>query len=72
MVHFMNAVGKGKYSLTLAVIRQIVLNIPILFLLNHLFGMTGIIWTQATADLINVVISYIIYNRVIREIVKTA
>ena len=70
MVHFMNAVGKGKYSLTLAVIRQIVLNIPILFLLNHLFGMTGIIWTQATADLINVVISYIIYNRVIKEIVK--
>lgn len=71
MVHFMNAVGKGKYSLTLAVIRQIILNIPILFLLNYLFGMTGIIWTQATADFINVIISYMIYSRVIKEIVKT-
>lgn len=70
MVHFMNAVGKGKQSLLLAVIRQICLNIPILFLLNHFLGMTGIIWTQATADFINVIISYIIYNKVMREILK--
>ena len=61
MVHFMNAIGKGRVSFSLAVIRQLVLNIPILFLLDHLFGMDGIVWTQLTADVINVLISYLIY-----------
>jgi len=64
MVHFMQAVGRGKTSFYLAVIRQLCLNIPILFLLNFLFGMSGIVWTQMTADFLNVVISYIIYFRV--------
>jgi len=69
MVNFMQAVNRGKESFALAAIRQIGLNIPILFLMNALFGMTGIVWTQATADIINVIISYIIYARVLREII---
>lgn len=68
MVHFMQAVDRGKISFYLAVIRQVCLNIPILFLMNALFGMTGIVWTQMTADMLNVAISYIIYSRVIRRI----
>ncbi len=52
----------------MAVIRQLCLNIPVLFLLDTLFGMNGIIWTQLTADIINVIISYIIYARVRRQI----
>lgn len=68
MVHFMQAVDRGKISFYLAVIRQVCLNIPILFLLNWLFGMTGIVWTQMTADIFNVIISYIIYSRVIRHL----
>ena len=68
MVNFMQALGKGKISFYLALIRQVFLNIPILFVLNFLFGMSGIIWTQAIADFINVVISYVIYFRVMKEI----
>lgn len=68
MVHFMQAVNRGKVSFQLAVIRQICLNIPILILLNHFFGMSGIVWTQLIADAINVVVSYIIYGRLIGEI----
>lgn len=68
MVHFMQAVDRGKISFCLAVIRQICLNIPILFLMNALFGMSGIVWTQLTADIFNVIISYIIYFRIIRRI----
>jgi len=67
MVHFMQAVDRGKISFYLAVIRQICLNIPILFLMNRLFGMTGIVWTQLTADIFNVLISYVIYFRVTRR-----
>lgn len=68
MVHFMQAVDRGKVSFELAVIRQLCLNIPILFLMNHLFGMSGIVWTQLIADVINVIISYIIYARLIGKI----
>lgn len=68
MVHFMQAIDKGKYSFCLAVIRQLCLNIPMLFLLNRLFGMSGIIWTQMMADFINVIISYAIYSRVMRSV----
>ena len=68
MVHFMQAVDRGKVSFQLAVIRQLCLNIPILFLMNMFFGMSGIVWTQLTADFINVIISYVIYSRLIGDI----
>ena len=66
MVHYMQALGKGGVSLALAAIRQLGMNIPLLFLLDHFFGMTGIIWTQVTADALTAVISYLIYARVKR------
>ena len=66
MVHYMQALGKGGVSLALAAIRQLGMNIPLLFLLDHFFGMTGIIWTQVTADALTAVISYLIYAHVKR------
>jgi len=68
MIHLMNALGKGKISLSLAVIRQICLNIPMLFVLNALFGMNGVIWTQAIADTCNVIASYVIYRHVMKNV----
>lgn len=66
MVNFMQAIDRGKIAFWLPVIRQLFLNIPILILLDHLFGMEGIVWTQLIADFINVVISYIIYFCVVK------
>ena len=71
MVNFMQAIDRGGESFWLPVIRQIALNIPILILMNRLLGMTGIVWTQAVADILNVIISYIIYWRVMRKINTT-
>jgi len=68
MIHLMNALGKGKISLSLAVIRQICLNIPMLFVLNALFGMNGVIWTQTIADTCNVIASYVIYRHVMKNV----
>ena len=68
MVNFMQAVNRGRESFWLAAIRQLGLNTPLLFLLNAIFGMMGIVWTQATADILNVIISYIIYFRVLKQI----
>ena len=67
MVHFMQAVDRGRISLWLAVIRQLCLNIPLLLIMNRLLGMTGIVWTQTLADVINVAVSYVIYFRVKRQ-----
>ncbi|MCR5432731.1 MAG: cation transporter [Lachnospiraceae bacterium] len=64
MVHFTQAIGRGRESFWLAIIRQVIFNIPILFLFDSLFGMTGIVWTQVVADLLTVIVSYIIYFRV--------
>ena len=68
MVHYMQALGQGRVSLALSLIRQLVFNIPILLLLDHLFGMNGIIWAQVTADALTAVISYLIYARVKRRL----
>ncbi len=70
MVNFMQAVNRGRESFWLAAIRQIGLNIPILLIMNALFGMMGIVWTQAAADFLNVIISYLIYHRVMQQINK--
>lgn len=64
---FFQAVGMGKQSLALAVIRQLVFNIPLLLILNSLFGMMGIVWTQFIADACTAVISVIFYRRVARR-----
>ena len=64
MVHFVQAIGRGRESFLLAVVRQMVFNIPLLFLMNRLCGMTGIVWTQALADLCTVIVSYAVYARI--------
>ena len=68
MVHTMQAIVKGRVSFALAAIRQLGLNIPLLFVMNALFGMKGIVWTQVTADIINVMVSYVIYHAVCGKI----
>ena len=45
----------------MAVFRQLVFNIPMLIVLNHFYGMSGVVWTQLIADFCTVVVSYIIY-----------
>ena len=70
MVHFMQAVNRGRFSLYLAIIRQLCLNIPILFLMNTLLGMQGVVLTQVVADFFNVVISYVIYHYVQQHYIR--
>ncbi|MDO5573250.1 MAG: MATE family efflux transporter, partial [bacterium] len=63
IVFLFQALGQGHKSLLLAVIRWAVFNIPLLFLLNYLLGMYGIVWTQMTADIFTVLISFYVYYR---------
>ena len=56
------AMGMGKQSLLLSSLRQGLINIPLLFLMNHLFGLDGIVWTQLISDILTTVISFAVYK----------
>ncbi|WP_205150905.1 hypothetical protein [Mediterraneibacter glycyrrhizinilyticus] len=38
-------------------------NIPMLFILNGIFGMYGIVWSQVTADTLTVILSFYVFFR---------
>ena len=56
-VYLFQAMGRGDYALGLAVLRWAVVNIPMLFLFNSLFGMYGLVWSQLAGDCIVVFVS---------------
>ena len=62
-VYLFQAFGKGRISLFLGVTRWLVFNIPMLFLLNTIFGMFGLVWSQAAADTLTVLLSLYVYWR---------
>ncbi len=57
------AMGKGKESLILSSLRQGVVNIPLLFLMNSLFALDGLVWTQLISDAVTTAISFFVYHR---------
>ncbi len=61
-VYLFNGFGKGGYAMFLGVTRWAVFNIPMLFLLNRLVGMYGIVWSQVTADVLTVALSLVTYR----------
>ena len=64
IVNYMNAVDKGKVSFLLAVLRHIILIIPIMIGMNLIWGLNGLIWSQLVADFLNAVIAFIIFRRI--------
>lgn len=64
------AMGMGKQSLILSSLRQGVINIPLLFVMNHFFGLYGIVWTQLISDIITGIISYAVYHHSIGKLMS--
>ena len=63
------AMGRGKESLLLSACRQGLVNIPLLFILDSLFKIDGVLWTQIIADVITFTVSAILFahfNRTLR------
>lgn len=52
VMYFFQAMGKGTQATILAVSRQGALNIPVLFLMNWLVGLYGMIWVQLIIEVI--------------------
>lgn len=64
VVNFMNAVDRGKVSFWLAIIRHLALIIPLLIVMNRLFGLDGLIWAQLVADVLNAAIACVFYSKI--------
>lgn len=62
--------GKGIQTFILSVGRQGIIYIPLLFILNKMVGLDGIIWAQATADFVCVVMSIVMFVFVMRSVNK--
>ena len=62
-VYLFQAFGKGNKSLFLGIMRWAVFNIPMLFILNKIIGMYGIVWSQIAADVLTVALSLYVYKK---------
>lgn len=63
VVNFMNAIGRGKVSFLLTIIRHLALLIPLILLMKALFGLDGLIWSQLVADVLNALIALLIFRK---------
>ena len=52
IIYTLQAMGKGSQSAVLTVCRQGILNTPLLIIMNLVFGLYGMIWTQLIVELI--------------------
>ena len=62
--------GKGIQSMILSLGRQGLIYVPMLFIMNRLIGLEGIIWSQATADICCVIMSIIMFIFINKNIKK--
>lgn len=62
-LYIFNAFGRGDVAFFLGVMRWIAFNIPMLFALDAIFGMFGIVWAQAAADSLTVALSIFVFLR---------
>ena len=69
-VFLFQAFGSGDKAFFLGVSRWLVLNIPMLFILNGIFGMYGIVWSQTAADILTVALSFYVYRQYERASLK--
>ncbi|MBQ8077005.1 MAG: MATE family efflux transporter [Eubacterium sp.] len=62
--------GKGMQSLLLAVGRQGLIFLPLLFIMDKAIGLDGIIWAQPAADYVCIVMSLIMLSVVVKKLEK--
>jgi len=58
------ALGKGKPALILALARQGLFYIPLLFTLNRLFGFAGFIFAQPIANILTFIVAVLLFKRI--------
>lgn len=67
LTNALQAMGAATSSLIINVCRQGIIFIPAVFLLKVIMGMTGLVWAQPVADVISLIIAYILYKKAERK-----
>ncbi|MDD3253656.1 MAG: MATE family efflux transporter [Lachnospiraceae bacterium] len=67
-INTLQGMGKALPSLILTICRQGLVFVPLVFLLNALFGLEGVIFAQCTADYISIVIAVLICAMVFKRV----
>ena len=67
-IYCLQAMGKGKESLILGVLRQGVFAIPIIFIMNYFLQLYGIVAAQLISDGITVIFATLIFRRVYKKL----
>lgn len=61
LTNALQAMGAATAALVINVSRQGIIFIPALFILKAVVGMTGLVWAQPVADVVSLVIAYVLY-----------
>ena len=64
------AVGMGKEALLFAIMRKILLEIPAIYILNTLFPLYGLAYTQFTAEVVLAAAAVIVLGRLFKRLEK--
>lgn len=69
-INTLQGMGKALPSLVLTVCRQGLIFVPLILILDALFGLEGVIYAQCTADFISIILALMICFIVMRELKK--
>lgn len=67
-INTLQGMGKALPSLILTICRQGLVFIPLVFLLNGMFGLDGVIYAQPTADFVSIVLASLLCMGIIRKL----
>ena len=60
------ALGNGFYSLIISAVRQLVVILPVAYLLSHLFGLHSVWFSVPIAELVSVILCTLLFRRIKR------
>ena len=64
---FLQAIGKGIPSLTITMLRQLILLLPMAYILGRIYGLTGVWLAFPTVEVITCMISIYMYRNFVRK-----
>ena len=70
LIYAMQAMGAAKASFFVNLSRQGIIYIPLLFILQSMWGINGLVWAQPVADLVMLIVSGILLTKLVKEKAK--
>ena len=62
------AMGKPQYAFGITLVRQLILYIPLLLLLDNIFGFSGMLWAQPITEAVMLAVSLMLLTNAIRKV----